>query len=246
MKYICQPGNQQTYYATMFDERLGIAVYSAYKLTQEKVNFLKGRPTKSWKQTPGIKNQGNGGIYYKSGFDKGHLFACKTASFKLESSISTFTYTNAVPQRPGFNRGSWKAFERKIRQFGKICTGPLLKGVLYLITGVSFVDIQGDPPQANPGPIKLLFTRIAIPNSMWTAGMCVSQDGSAQSFAVIGNDVQIKKEMHTQQVTVAQLEAFLQIDVGAHSLKTSQVQTVQPTVKLFPGIAKSVDAKLPK
>ncbi|KAL9959743.1 hypothetical protein ACROYT_G033098 [Oculina patagonica] len=234
MRYICQPGNQQTYYATMFDEGRGIAVYSAYTLTQEKVKFVKGRPKDKWIQTPGIKNQGNDEIYKGSGFDKGHLFASKTASFELESSISTFTYTNAVPQHPGFNRGPWKAFEDKIRRFGVQCTGAPLNGVLYLITGVSFVKIQ-----ANREPIKLLVT-IAIPNSMWTAGMCVSQDGNAHSFAVIGNNVQVKEETLTQQVTVAQLEAFLKIDVGYHGLKRSQVQPVN----LFPGIAKSVNVQL--
>lgn len=176
----------------------------------------------------------------KSGYDKGHLFASKTAYFEKASAISTFTYTNAVPQRPGFNRGQWKSYENKIRGFGIKCTGAPLNGVLYLITGLSFVDIQGDPPQANPAPIQLLST-IVIPNSMWTAGMCVSQDGSALSFAVIGNDVQIKSEMLTQEVTLAQLEAFLQIDVGYHGLKRSQVQT---SVNLFPGIAKSVNVQL--
>lgn len=34
IKYICQLVNQQTYYGTMFDENRGIAVFSAYTLTQ--------------------------------------------------------------------------------------------------------------------------------------------------------------------------------------------------------------------
>ena len=53
IRYICQMVNQQTYYGTMFDEGRGIAVFSAYTLTQANVNFQPGRPQVAWVQTPG-------------------------------------------------------------------------------------------------------------------------------------------------------------------------------------------------
>ncbi|XP_020621350.1 uncharacterized protein LOC110059024 isoform X1 [Orbicella faveolata] len=53
IRYICQMVNQQTYYGTMFDQALGIAVFSAYTLTQANANFPnRPRPTR-WTQTPG-------------------------------------------------------------------------------------------------------------------------------------------------------------------------------------------------
>lgn len=57
VRYICQPAtlNQQlqnTYYATMFDEHLGIAVFSAYTLTQQTLNFVH-RDAYDWCPTPG-------------------------------------------------------------------------------------------------------------------------------------------------------------------------------------------------
>lgn len=55
--YICQMVNQQTYYGTMFDENRGVAVFSAYTLTQGNVNFQPGRPRPNWKQTPGNYSQ---------------------------------------------------------------------------------------------------------------------------------------------------------------------------------------------
>ena len=50
--------NQQTYYGTMFDEGGGIAVFSAYTLTQANVNFL-NRPRPGWVQTPGSYSLAN-------------------------------------------------------------------------------------------------------------------------------------------------------------------------------------------
>ena len=45
--------NQETYYGTMFDEGRGIAVFSAYKLTQENANFQRGGQRPDWERTPG-------------------------------------------------------------------------------------------------------------------------------------------------------------------------------------------------
>ena len=53
IRYICQTYNQRTYYGTMFDEGIGIAVFSAYILTQANANFQPGRPAVAWQQTPG-------------------------------------------------------------------------------------------------------------------------------------------------------------------------------------------------
>lgn len=66
---ICQPPklNQdplQTYYATMFDERYGLAVFSAYKLSKGDEKFQKWEG-KDWCETPG------------------NLFRCMQPSVKL-------------------------------------------------------------------------------------------------------------------------------------------------------------------
>lgn len=188
----------------------------------------------------GIQPQGSNPVYRGQPFDKGHLFPGMTSSSTQDSHLSTFTFTNAVPQRIAFNRGQWSQFERRIRQYALRCTGAPQNGVLYLITGASFVAIQGNPPQANQVPINQL-PPMDIPNSMWTAGMCVPQNGNAQSFAVIGNNVQNVAGILTQQITVAQLEAILQIDLQVNGLKRSQVKE---KVNLFPAIAKSVNINL--
>ena len=70
------------------------------------------------------------------------------------SARSTYQYTNAVPQCGSFNGGQWRSWEGRIRQYALQCTAAPLHGVLYLMTGVSFVGItSANPPQPVQAPI---------------------------------------------------------------------------------------------
>ena len=61
----------------------------------------------------------------------GHTFSSTINRF-----ISTYTYTNAVPQFPYFNRGRWSRIEGSIRGYALRCTG-----TLYLLTGTAFTQV---------------------------------------------------------------------------------------------------------
>jgi len=235
LRYICQTYHHQTYYATMFDEQRGIAVFSAYTLTQANVNFHPNRRA-WWRRTHAndVAPQGSRQIYLHQPYDRGHLVPGATYSNTVDRFRSTFVYTNAVPQRPSFNRGYWARFEGRIRVYAQQCTQGPQPGTLYLITGTAFGHIQNNPPGYNPqvhinnlGPAGN-FPAINIPNSMWTAGCCVHPNG-VESFAVIGNNVQNVPNL-TQQITVARLQLILAVDednLGQH--------INGPNVDLFPG-----------
>ncbi|XP_078355600.1 uncharacterized protein LOC144640295 [Oculina patagonica] len=246
VRYICQPpavNNQRPlehYYATMFDEGYGIAVFSAYVLTQL-TSVFQQQYRQEWYPTPGIINQGSKAIYRNQRYHRGHLVPAETLSSSQERWDSTYTYTNGVPQRPAFNTGMWYKFESRIRRYARETCKRLHQGqpagTLFLLTGTSLARIQqqeNNPPQPNVNvPVNRLhhptdpFVKIAIPNSLWTAGCCVRPDGDARSFAVIGNNVQ-DVDSRTQQVTVAQLQDFLGADVNHRHIG-------EPDVRLFPG-----------
>ncbi|KAK2551201.1 hypothetical protein P5673_027963, partial [Acropora cervicornis] len=232
IEYICQEVNQQTYYGTMFDEGIGIAVFSAYTLTQANVNFQPGRPQASWRKTPGIAKEGSNAIYLNQPFDKGHLVPAKTYSSTPDSFRSTFFYSNAVPQRPTFNRGQWFQFENRIRVYAQQCTQGPQPGALYLITGTAFGHITNGGQGMTPVQVSQLGPAgknpaIDIPNSMWTAGCCVQPNG-IESFAVIGNNVPVQTNILMQQIPVARLQGILAADVV-------NLNIGGPNVDLFPG-----------
>ena len=62
---------------------------------------------------------GNASSYLHSGYDTGHL--CAAADFAYDCTLeeNTFSYENAIPQRPGLNRGSWAMYEAQIRSLSK-------------------------------------------------------------------------------------------------------------------------------
>ena len=178
---------------------------------------------------------------------KGHLYADLTASGNpanaANSHRSTYQYTNAVPQCGSFNTGQWRVWEGNIRAYAVQTCIPA-GGVLYLITGISFVAIQNtNPPQPIAVPITALPGGIYKPSSMWTSGTCVIPNNPAQSFAVIGNNVPNPPGMLTQATTQAQLELILGYDIQTNGLKRS---SRIPRVKLFPGVRKSTPIKLPR
>ena len=96
-------------------------------------------------------------MYYKSGLDKGHLNPVKINSFAKEYVKSTFTYTNAVPQYPGVNRGQWREYEGYIANYVQsVCAGKY-GGTMYLLTGTSDFHLDvgvGSPTQVATGLVS--------------------------------------------------------------------------------------------
>lgn len=163
--------------------------------------------------------QGSDEVYPSIPFHRGHLVPKQTYSSTEKSTKSTYTYTNAVPQRPFLNSGMWSKYEEKIRWYGKECTRR--DGVLYLLTGIAYFFIHYDgkftaiyqapevlKPEHNPKHFG-----IVIPNSLWTAGCCVSPT-AVGNFAVIGNNLQRREKGGiTGELKVSQLEDLLQSDL---------------------------------
>lgn len=219
---------------------------AALKYTRDFPNFRSGRFGNDivklsffYHFLKGILRQGSDDLYsHQFPYQKGHLAPAFTLSRNQGMYDSTYTYTNAVPQCQRFNSWThWARFEKRIREYAMQCTraDPWLQaGELYLLTGTSFVHVQrGNPPQSNHVHVEWFNEdnpTIAIPNSLWTAGCCVRPNGNAESFAVMGNNVQDGDEELTRQITIAQLENILTADVDHHNMGRGNVN-------LFPGNA---------
>lgn len=193
----------------------------------------------------GIENQGSDAIYPSLPYIRGQLVPALTLSNTGkgdEGWLSTFTYTNAVPQRPDFNMGEWFEFENKIRSYARNDCIPN-RGKLYLLTGTSFVHSEPDWPIWPRDPTRQPWLAnikdnylipdsppIAIPVSLWTAGCCIDpKNGTVTgNFAVIGNNEEDNQLMHTRQISVEQLQSILKHDVKANENSNR--------VKLFPAI----------
>lgn len=148
---------------------------------------------------------------------KGHLVPAETYSFSKDHIRSTFIYTNAVPQYATFNTGEWSQYEKRIRDYAQYkCSKN--GGDLYLLTGISEMRMTWPSKDKIRGTVEQLHKmpeppKIVIPNSMWTAGCCVTVNGQhvLGSFAVIGNNVPLKEKILMSQVSVKTLTEQLEL-----------------------------------
>lgn len=179
----------------------------------------------------GITKQASDQAYTgQKSYAKGHLLPAETYSFSNAHMLSTFTYTNAVPQIGVFNSGQWAQYEKRIREYATN-TCSLQGGDLYLITGISEASIQSGSSglEAIQGTLKVLKPSgeaISIPKSMWTAGCCIhSSRGALGAFAVIGNNLQDKTKVLMSEVNMTELQDFLLTGVNGFG---------GPAISLFP------------
>ncbi|CAH1791208.1 unnamed protein product, partial [Owenia fusiformis] len=161
-KNICQDHNtgNRFYYATLYSTSQKIPAWSAYKV--EDLCTSKDRSS-SWRKEKELdcNDQASNDDYKSSGYHKGHLNPNAIHNCDVKVMKSTFTLTNAAPQRPTFNSGRWNAHEGKTRKYLKEeCVKN--SGHLYLITGTQ------EPFSGTIGAGK-----VGIPKYFWTAGCCI-------------------------------------------------------------------------
>lgn len=179
-KIICQQNQNKYRFATFYDIKNKIPLFSAYKYT----GHTGTRPQNvKWKTEPQLEDQNAGmnvalsnqafkGDYTTNkDVNRGHLFPCCHAADE-DTAKSTFTLTNAVPQYKSFNGGSWSDMEQKVRSvMDSHCRDKNNeKNILaYVLTGA--VPNTKRPPQ-------LLNNRVNIPSDMWTVFCCYNRESN--------------------------------------------------------------------
>ncbi|NXM19451.1 ENDD1 protein, partial [Ploceus nigricollis] len=207
--WICQRYKNQYHFATLYDRKMRIPVYSAYIYKPGP-----GNRSKSWFVEPqlinpaygkdmdtekSIENRYNITVqqigqsqainqdYNKlQGLDRGHLSPSGHQSGN-NSKWATFTLTNIVPQNSTLNKGQWKDYENQtMAQNTQGCT------TTHVITG------------AVPGNNTTPNGRVNVPSHIWSAACCQTNT-IMKTWAVIAEN----NKNHVQNLTRAQLEASL-------------------------------------
>ncbi|KAL0970060.1 hypothetical protein UPYG_G00236610 [Umbra pygmaea] len=183
----------QYFYATLYDTKNKIPVYSAYELQHADVDRKD-----YWYVEPQLDGGSHvcmGGLnqipsnnrgdhqalnrdYESSGFDKGHLYPVHHTSSN-SAMIATSTLTNAAPQDPGFNRGQWRVHEEDLaEQLNIACSRN------YVVTGV----VPGN---------SIIGSGVKVAKYYWTAYCCIRVDMSTLSAGYVGPDNNGKVQMLT-------------------------------------------------
>lgn len=186
MVYICQRYDNEYYYATLYDTKNRIPLYSAFQLIVS--GPTKGRRDGKFFIEPNLANEdtNNGNMiepensakydekqaidtdYKDSGYTKGHLNPQMFNTLNDNSKYATNTFTNFAPQYKEFNEGTWSIMEQNllnIAQIKKSCSFPHAK--IYTVVGVqpgnTYITRKIDNQYVN---------RVNVPEFFWTAICC--------------------------------------------------------------------------
>ncbi|XP_030633904.1 endonuclease domain-containing 1 protein [Chanos chanos] len=211
---LCQRFENQYYFATLYDTRHRIAVYSAYVFEpsngggREKRWFVEPQLVDpSWgsemkdgywlgRDNPDVylgDNQALNEDYTHSGFDRGHLNP--NGHHPVPSRNATFTLTNVVPQNPTLNQNSWRIHESEMTD-------------LFLSKCHKAYVLVGAIPSANNWIIKNNVRRVNIPDYMWNAYCCTDQNGRP---ILSGAATALNSELNVvEKLTLDEMVGFLQ------------------------------------
>ncbi|XP_055075395.2 endonuclease domain-containing 1 protein-like [Misgurnus anguillicaudatus] len=214
-KTICQKYENEYRFATLYDTTNRIPVFSAYRFT-EKQSKCK-RPHIKWRIEPELElltsdkmkvkisyeNQATDEDYTNNNYNvnRGHLFPSCHSGDEV-TARSTFTLTNAVPQKISFNSGSWNRLEMKTKDLmDNYCRdkNDQNKVLAHVLTGAV---PSKDKNQLN--------NRVNIPSYMWMTFCCYNSTSSSwvsQAYWAPNEDE--NKIITISKISLGKLQEFL-------------------------------------
>ena len=147
-------------YFLLYNTKLHLAHYVAYPLYKDVLQKNVKR-TDAWGYDPEIPEayQPNLKRSYVENYSKGHQIPSGDRVFSREDNVSTFYYSNMVPQNQVHNAGVWKKLEDDVRTLAKTVD------TLYVVTGVGFDDTNYEYAHDTEGmacPIPDYFYKVVV------------------------------------------------------------------------------------
>ncbi|XP_066925681.1 endonuclease domain-containing 1 protein-like [Clytia hemisphaerica] len=231
---ICQTkesiNTRKLFYATLYDTKLKIPVYSAYTL---EIGASQKRP--KWMVEPQLENKTLGDdmvtsrsvnrlyefktqasdqdykAYGKINFlTRGHLNP--NAYHDGRERIATFSLTNIVPQYDKFNSGSWNKAESAVKEImAKYCFGNQEQRTLPYVkkyVNAEAYFITGAIPSDHPSDV--IGRNVTIPKMSFTAVCCTDPVRQKKfSFGFYGYNVRDTRLQGTRAVDLFELQDLL-------------------------------------
>ncbi|XP_073714706.1 endonuclease domain-containing 1 protein-like [Misgurnus anguillicaudatus] len=136
--------------------------------------------------------------------NRGHLFPSCHSGDEV-TARSTFTLTNAVPQKISFNSGSWNRLEIKaIEVMDNYCRDKKdqNKVLAHVLTGAV----------PNKDKKQQLKDRVNIPSSMWMTFCCYNSTSSSwasQAYWALNKDEKLNDNVMISEISLKKLQEIL-------------------------------------
>lgn len=185
-----------SYFKLCYNEKDEQAQWVAYMLTSEMVSNNVCKRSDNFRPDPSVST-GSATLddYKSSGYDRGHLCPAGDMSFDCIAMSETFYMSNMSPQFPSFNRGIWKSFEEKVRDWAGIYD------TIYIITG----------PVLNEPIDSIGKNNVKVPKYFFKAIYRKTSKGGTCIALVLPNE-SVNEPLESYVISVDSLENLTSID----------------------------------
>jgi endonuclease G len=161
------------FFVICYDPAHKIPSWVGYALTPQEARKKTTARQGSFRPDPSLPkgSRAENSDYSGKGFDKGHMAPANDFTRSVAAMRSTFILTNAVPQRPGVNRGKWAQLEGAVHDL------TAAQGATWIFTGPVFA---GNSPLKSIGPDK-----VAVPTHTFKVVLLVRENGDKEMFAFV-------------------------------------------------------------
>jgi endonuclease G, mitochondrial len=148
-------------YVVYFDAERKAPRWASWELSRDWLGTVsRSTSFKADVDLPASYAQAKNSDYATMGFDRGHLVPSGDRTENEADNLSTFVYSNAVPQHPSSNSGVWSAFETEVRRL--VASGDRA----FQITGPLYP--KGTPQTIGEG--------VEVPEFNWKVVLIVGND----------------------------------------------------------------------
>lgn len=189
-------GGKRRNYTIYFSKNQVQPYMIAYPLYKHCMNSSGGNRTNKWDYDPeiAVQYQPNLNKSYRNGYSRGHMLSSASRTATRDLNITTFYYTNMVPQNQKQNGGVWGQLEGEEREWVKNAVD-----TLFVVCGPLFQHDQGTV-RDGAGQKK-----IPVPSDTWKVFL-KKERGSYKSIGTIMPNTSSCGAWKGYAVTVQELE----------------------------------------
>ncbi|MBI4909227.1 MAG: DNA/RNA non-specific endonuclease [Acidobacteria bacterium] len=187
---------RRTAYVVCHNGDRKVATWTAYELTPDKLTMPAARRPKHFRQDAQLNSASNSD-YRNSGYHRGHLVPAADAAWSDDAMRDSFLLSNAAPQIPAVNTGSWRRIENAIRRLAA------RSDAVVVITGTLFDCAEVE---------RIGTGQVAVPSAMFKVVVAIQKGKPAMFAVVVPNQSTASLNPAQLAVTVREVERLTGLD----------------------------------
>jgi endonuclease G, mitochondrial len=207
------------YFVICYDADRKAPKWVGYALTTDDANNKTTTRTGSFKADPKVpKGQRAENSDYDKRYDKGHMAPANDFTRSVTAMKSTFVLSNAVPQKPGVNRGRWKELEAAVHDYAAA------QGAVWVFSGPLFTAKK----------LKTIGKKVAVPTHTYKVILCVHANGEKEMFGyVLPNVEKPAGNLASYALSVSRIETETGLDFFG-ALPKDEQKRLEAAAKALP------------